>query len=158
MNASPNAAAELSPRARLKPSQINRLVAGLVLAGSLGLLIVAALLQPDPAGMGTHEQMGLPACGFKTATSLPCVSCGMTTSFAHAANGQLLTAFSVQPLGALLALITATLVWISALAMAMGQSLAPLGRALGQPRTVVVLLSLAGLAWAYTLTTHLLGM
>jgi len=31
--------------------------------------------------MGTHMQLGLPDCNFKALTTVPCPSCGMTTSF-----------------------------------------------------------------------------
>ena len=31
--------------------------------------------------MGSHQQLGLPECNFKTFTKIPCPSCGMTTSF-----------------------------------------------------------------------------
>jgi hypothetical protein len=36
----------------------------------------------EPLPMGTHEQLGLPPCNFKTLAGVPCPSCGMTTSFA----------------------------------------------------------------------------
>ena len=35
----------------------------------------------EPAQLGTHQQLGLPECNFKALTSVPCPSCGMTTSF-----------------------------------------------------------------------------
>src|SRR3954447_16098360 len=57
----------------------------LVLAGvavCLGTVLgVACWLRPDPRGMGTHQQLGLPPCTFYLYTDVPCPSCGMTTSF-----------------------------------------------------------------------------
>ena len=70
-------------------------------------LVLAAMLTPSAEGMGTHKQMGLPECGFVTATGLPCATCGCTTAFAHAADGSLLTSLATQPFGAMLALALA---------------------------------------------------
>lgn len=75
------------------------------LAGAL--LFTAAWLQPATDGHGTHTQLGLPACGWVVGMGIPCPSCGMTTSFAHAADGNLLGAMRAQPAGALLAIGTA---------------------------------------------------
>jgi len=135
----------------------NRLIAAVVLAPALSVLAVAAWLEPDPAGLGTHTTMGLPPCGFKAATGLPCVSCGMTTSFAHAADGSVATAFTVQPLGAMLALLCAATVWVGGVGLVSGVSLVPLGRALGHPKVVMALLGLAGLAWGWTITRQVMG-
>lgn len=37
--------------------------------------------------LGTHRQLGLPECNFKTLTEFPCPSCGMTTSFSLIMHG-----------------------------------------------------------------------
>jgi hypothetical protein len=145
-------------RALAQPALANRAIALAVLVPAATVLIVAAILTPDPAGMGTHVSgLGMPPCGFKAATSLPCVSCGMTTSFAHAADGRVLTAFTVQPMGTLLALTAAAIVWIAGYAAIFGVSLAPLGRWLGRPKVITGLLTLAGAAWAWTLSCTILG-
>jgi hypothetical protein len=141
----------------LSPGFTNRLIAAAVLVPCATLLLVAARLEPDPAGLGTHTQLRLPPCGFDAATGLPCMSCGMTTSFAHAANGDLISAFLVQPMGTLLAVITTLLVWISGYAMIFGLSLAPVGRWLSQTRVVVALMIFAVLAWGWTLSSAVLG-
>ncbi len=77
-----------------------------VLAG-FGL---AFRLNPDPRGFGTHEDLGLPPCTIQLAYSLPCPSCGMTTSFAHFVRGEIPSAARANPGGLLLALICALLV------------------------------------------------
>lgn len=62
-------------------------------------LVTARLLQPSSRGVGTHEQLGLPSCAFLHLTGVPCPSCGLTTSFAHAARLHFFEAFIVQPFG-----------------------------------------------------------
>lgn len=54
-----------------------------VFVGSAAVALVAASLTPDPAGHGTHMQLGMPPCGFLASTGLPCPGCGLTTCFAH---------------------------------------------------------------------------
>ncbi len=50
-------------------------------------------------GYGTHQQLGLPPCAFFKLTGIPCPSCGLTTSFAHAARLHFYQAFVTQPFG-----------------------------------------------------------
>lgn len=129
---------------------MHRLPAAAVFAVTLGVLLVAASLEPAAAGYGTHEDLGLPACGFKSLTSLPCVTCGMTTAFSHAANGDLIAAFGVQPTGTLLALATAMGAVVSGSALVFGFSLAPLGRMLMGSRVLLALGVLLLVGWGYT--------
>jgi len=133
------------------PATRDRLIAAILLVACLALLGVAAGLTPDERGYGTHERLNLPPCGFKAGTGLPCATCGMTTSFSHAANGELFTAFTVQPAGTVLALGTAMMAVLAALSLVFGFSLAPLGRLLGRPVTVVALGVLILAGWTYTL-------
>jgi hypothetical protein len=82
-----------------------RLISGLVGAGCLVILLVAVSLEPSPAGVGTHRQLDMPACGFLERTQLPCPTCGMTTAFSHLVRGQIVSAMKVQPAGAILAIV-----------------------------------------------------
>lgn len=66
------------------------------------VLGLAVFLKPDVRGHGTHEQLGLPPCGFMTGSGLPCPTCGMTTSFALLMHGHPLAAVIAQPAGAVL--------------------------------------------------------
>jgi hypothetical protein len=84
---------------------LRRCVAALIAAACLALLAVATCVQPDPAGLGPHQQLHLPPCGFYLQHGFPCPTCGMTTAFAHAVRGHFLQAFVTQPAGALAALI-----------------------------------------------------
>ncbi|MBN2210670.1 MAG: DUF2752 domain-containing protein [Sedimentisphaerales bacterium] len=82
-----------------------RLAAG---AGAMviwSVMVLASFLQPDPRGLGTHEQLGFPECGFYERTGWPCPTCGMTTSFSYVSRGQIVKAFIVQPAGAVTALL-----------------------------------------------------
>lgn len=121
---------------------------GISLACALPLLIAAAL-SPSDEGLGTHTQMGLPECGFAMVTGYPCATCGCTTSFAHAANGSLLTSFLTQPFGAVLAVALAVMALIAGWSAASGMSLAPLGRVMATKRFVLPWLGLLLVAWAY---------
>ena len=87
---------------------VQRRIAGAAVAlASLVVLTLAAVLPPSERGLGTHEALNLPGCGWINTMDLPCPTCGMTTAFAHAADGDLLASFLAQPAGAMLALLTA---------------------------------------------------
>lgn len=82
-----------------------------VLLGAAGaMLLLGCWLEPSPRGLGTHEQLGLPACFFLQLTGIPCPHCGLTTSFAHATRLHLVQSFLTQPFGLLVFLITVTVV------------------------------------------------
>ena len=103
--------APLRPPARV--GQTGRLLAAAAAAGCLGVLIIALWLDPSGSGIGTHERLGLQPCGWAARGGLPCPSCGMTTSFAWLVRGHLAASFYVQPMGAILGLITAMTFWAS---------------------------------------------
>ncbi len=125
-------------------------VAGLVIAlGAFGLLLVAAGLRPSEDGHGTHTQMGLAPCPWVVRWDFPCPSCGMTTAFAYAANGDLVTAGATQPFGTLLALIAAVAGWGGLHTGIAGVNPARLIRGGTGVRVTIVVISLFLGAWAY---------
>lgn len=71
----------------------------------LGLLLVARMMIPDPEGMGTHQQLGLPECGFKAVFSVPCPSCGMTTSWSWLTRGCWVESLRSNPGGTMLGIV-----------------------------------------------------
>jgi hypothetical protein len=79
----------------------------MVAAGSVlvGLLVTAWRLTPNPYGMGTHQQLGLPPCTIVQWFDMPCPSCGMTTSWSHMMRGHVVASFQANAGGALLALV-----------------------------------------------------
>lgn len=117
----------------------------------IALAALGALLEPAPAGHGTHTQLGLPPCRFLELTGLPCPGCGVTTAAVLATHGELARAFATQPFGAALAIAMALFpVWASVQALR--------GRDLGEHRpawanrvTLAAAVLLALGAWAYRL-------
>ncbi|MFI4861421.1 MAG: DUF2752 domain-containing protein [Phycisphaerales bacterium JB063] len=133
----------------------NRLLAlPIFLAGST-VLGLAAWMQPNTRGMGTHQQLGLPPCSFEQVTGLPCATCGCTTSFAYAAEGSLLTAFVTQPFGALLAILTAMAVLVSGYALVTNMPLAPVVYAATRGKVVAGFIAVLLLAWGYNILRHM---
>lgn len=90
-----------------------RLVACVVLFAAVAVLGLAAWMEPAAAGHGTHQQLGLPKCDWMTRFNTPCPTCGMTTAFAYAAEGNFVASFLTQPLGFLLAIATAGALLVS---------------------------------------------
>ncbi|TVQ30409.1 MAG: DUF2752 domain-containing protein [Phycisphaeraceae bacterium] len=142
-----------SAPAPLRACALDRAIAAAVALGCLAVLTAAAWAEPSPDGHGTHRQFGLPPCNWVAAFDFPCFTCGMTTSFAHAADGDLPGSFLTQPMGAVLALLTASAFWIALHVAATGSRLGRLAGALIHP----AVLTLAGLgllaAWGYKVMT-----
>lgn len=139
-------------RERVPASAVNRLVgASLALPGAL-VLGLARWLEPSPAGVGTHLQLGLNPCVMLVLTGIPCPMCGMTTTFAHMADGQLLGALANQPAGVVLFAITVvgTLVGLADMLLGRGiwrRVLAWIGPR--ETRVAIALLMVMGLGWIY---------
>jgi len=82
----------------------------LLAAIAASVIIAARMLAPSPSGLGTHLALGLPPCGFLAWSGLPCAACGLTTSFAHLARGELSAAVHANAMGVPLFAITIALV------------------------------------------------
>ena len=123
------------------------------MAAALGVgcvLWLSGRLEADPRGFGTHEQLGLKPCSFKTFSSYPCMTCGMTTAFTHMAHLEFSEAFRVQPAGACLFLLSVAFVPLAVWASLSGRSLLLAleripARWFGLPLAVMILGS-----WIYT--------
>jgi len=76
---------------------MTRIGAAAGLAGIIGAFVLALALKPDPQGIGTHQQLGMPPCAMYMVTRLPCPTCGLTTAFAHVVRLQIVDAIRVQP-------------------------------------------------------------
>lgn len=109
--------------------------------GICGVFVVARWLEPSPKGFGTHTQLGLPACQFEAVTGRPCPSCGMTTSFAWFARGELVQGWRANAAGMVLAAGCVGLVpWLLAGALA-GKTLG--FRTLERPLLGVIVVTVA---------------
>lgn len=128
---------------------VQRIGALLAAMGCAAILVIAVWLKPDPRGVGTHEALHHKPCEFLVRTGLPCPSCGMTTSFTWFARGHFLASLWVQPMGFVVALLTAVGFWV---ALYMGLSGKPALRLLRfvPARYYVVPLMLFGIAaWGW---------
>jgi Protein of unknown function (DUF2752) len=142
-------------RARVSPA--GRVLALAISLGSVSLLGIGALLKPNPNGLGTHLMLGLPPCGFLLATGLPCPSCGWTTSWAWFVRGNVVAALWVQPFGAMLAFLVAMLFWCGLYTAATGRGVHRVFRFVNRRYILLVMLALAGLAWAWKILIHMNG-
>ena len=124
------------------------LAAGIALACA-AVLITAASLAADGAGHGTHEQLGLPPCMWARAFDAPCMTCGMTTSFTHAAHGRLLESLLTQPLGMMLSVLAAAAFWIGLFVALTGSRLGEHALRLLSTRSLIALAALGAVAWVY---------
>lgn len=90
-----------------------RLGLGLLACVLLALLVISMVLRPDPSGLGTHQQLGLPACTSVQLLGMRCPACGMTTSWAWMARGRIDRALESNAGGAMLFVVTAVSIpWI----------------------------------------------
>lgn len=140
--------------APLRAPAVERWAAAALALACAAVLGVALWLSPDPSGSGTHRQLNLPPCGFMVAMNMPCPSCGMTTAFSHAAHGNLVQSFLTQPLGALLALLTAATLVVCAYVACTGSMVGHALTSRMTPRWLLVLGLCGGAAWIYKILLH----
>ena len=148
------------PRGVVRVPGRGRLVAAGIAGACLLVLLVAASLAPDPAGVGTQGRLGMETCGFLRATGLPCAGCGMTTSFNHAVRWRFDKALWAQPMGLALAAGTVLAFWGSAYVAATGRPVHRLlSRGLAGQGVKVAVGTVAAflVAWAFKITLTLAG-
>jgi hypothetical protein len=127
-----------------------RLIGLVVAIAAASVLGVALSLTPDPAGHGTHHQLGLPACNWmKSPINMPCPTCGMTTSFSHAVRGEVLQAVRAQPFGFLLAIATGCALLMGLYVAATAAPVMGLLGRLWRPRVIWTLVALFAAAWLF---------
>jgi hypothetical protein len=119
--------------------------------GCAGVILVAVLLEPSPAGWGTHQKLLLPPCWFRLVTGKPCATCGLTTSFCLLARGRVGEAFAANPAGLILFPLTALFGALALLGAATGRSLVEPILAWGARKAWRILVPGALLLWAWQL-------
>jgi hypothetical protein len=98
---------ECAPR---QLSNAARWLLAFMAVGLLAALATAVCLRPDPRGLGTHEQLGLPPCTFHVLVGRCCPFCGMTTSWTWLMQGNVWQAARANAGGVLLA-VAAIVAW-----------------------------------------------
>jgi hypothetical protein len=130
---------------------------GWALLGLLPLAVIAtaAFLTPDPAGHGTHVQLGLPPCGFLVVTGFPCPGCGLTTCFAHMVRLEIPAAAHANAFGVPLFLASLFTIPVAALGFFRSLPVLPTLERLHFEK-VVILLAFASVAvWVVRIATLL---
>ncbi len=117
------------------------------------LVFLGMILDPDPSGVGTHCQLGLPPCDFLIRTGKPCITCGATTAFSLAAHGRILSAFETQPLGATLFFICLLAIFLCVKSIVTGNSLFLRISLLPWATIIILFIAFALLSWIYKLVT-----
>ena len=102
-----------------------RLFSAIIFATAGSMLTVGMRLVPSPTGLGTHTQLGLPACGFYAKYGIPCPVCGYTTAVTYVAHGHLLDAIMTQPAGAAVGLLGVAAVVLGSLGLFSGRWYGP---------------------------------
>ncbi|MDP7004888.1 MAG: DUF2752 domain-containing protein [Phycisphaerales bacterium] len=136
-------------------SERSRRLHALGLAISLiAILCVAFFLSPSSKGVGTHQQLGLPSCGWILAADVPCPTCGMTTAWAYTVRGDLISAFEAQPMGMITAII-AVIVAIAALGtLIFGYSYQALFYRFPPSKIIILVIVVSLLSWVYKILVH----
>ena len=125
------------------------ILAGLILA----VLVTASWLTPNTQGHGSHTQLGLAPCTWAVWFDKPCPTCGMTTAFAEAGEGNWIRSAWTQPFGFLLVIGSAAVFWGAMIQAATGARLGSSFVGLLQPRVFVLLGVLFAGAWVYKIIT-----
>ena len=134
-----------------------RIAAAAIACGCISLLLVAAYLQPNHAGVATHLGLGMQPCQWLVRTGLPCPACGMTTSFSWLVRGNLAASFYVQPMGATVALLDAAGFWLAGYAAVTGNPAYRLLERIPSKYYLIVLPAWAILAWVGKCTSTRMG-
>ncbi len=152
-DASPHPLGPLILRQEMVHGRRSRFLAAVLFAGFVSPFLVAAWLDPDPGGTGTHRQLGLQACSVLQLTGYPCPTCGMTTAFAHTVRGNLPQALRAQPMGVLICLGLLAGSLASLEAAVTGRRWSVNWYRVSPQKAVIVFVLLFAAAWGYKILT-----
>ena len=106
------------PQSRHALTQKERLLTGLLGVGIVIVFGIAVWLTPDPRGFGTHQQLGMPPCTFRTLLGVNCPHCGLTTSFSWFVRGQFEKSIQANPAGLIMAVLgVLILIWCAVVSL-----------------------------------------
>jgi hypothetical protein len=128
---------------------LDRAVALGVVLSAVAVIALLVMIQPDARGHGTHEQLGMPACGWVLQYGRPCPTCGVTTAASHLVHLRPFDALRVQPFGTGFALAGLWIAGVAALCLLRGRSFADYMLRLPVARILVIGLLLLLVSWAY---------
>jgi hypothetical protein len=137
----------------LRAALSQRLFSAFIAIACLAVLSMGAWINPSADGHGTHTQLGLKPCIWAVTLDAPCMTCGMTTSFAHAGEGHWITSFLTQPMGSLLVLITTVVFWGALVQTVSGARIGTMIQPALRPRVFIMLGVLLLAAWGYKVIT-----
>ncbi len=106
---------------KTRDSKLKSMTMLLILLAPAAGLGVARTLEPDPRGLGTHQQLGLPPCSVRILFGIPGPSCGMTTSWAFFSRGEFQQSLSTNLGGFLLACLAVLMALLAAFSRLMTQ-------------------------------------
>lgn len=131
-----------------------RIIGAATVLGCAAVLGAAALMTPSASGVGTHQQLNLPSCGWITVADMPCMTCGMTTAFSHAVRGEFVASLLAQPFGFLLAMGTAMGLVVGLHTTVTGANVFGMFAGLWRPRTMWLLVAIGLAAWIYKIIAY----
>jgi len=131
------------------PAWLDRAVACAVVAAAIGIVLALAGVEPDPRGLGTHEQLGMRPCGWPERFGMPCPTCGVTTAACHLVHLSPWQALRVQPFGAVLAALGLWVMVLAAHDLVRGRSFLARAYAVNPARWILGGLALLLLSWWY---------
>jgi hypothetical protein len=128
-----------------------KLVILCLLALAIYLLSLSFAFVPIHGNRAVIGPVLLPPCGFKISTGVPCPTCYMTRSFALMARGRILTAFELQPAGAILWTLLALAVPVLLVALVVPRPVWPLVERWPWKSIFLAFFLLILAGWGYTI-------
>jgi hypothetical protein len=134
---------------------LSRLGWFLLFAPPTTVITLSTTLTPNPAGHGTHTQLGLPPCGFYTITGLPCPGCGLTTCFSHMVRAEVIDAAWANPFGVMLFMVSTACAITAFIGLVTGMPVLSTLDRLRADRLAILLAVGAILVWSVRVATQL---